>query len=148
TLVFVAWLAARSVKVWFGRDLTFSGIDLSLTRAATLVVALIIAHSLVDYPLRTGAIMGLLAFACGLLIEPLGVEEKMSPHQVRAARPRQPAIKERIPAGVVARQLREPPSLGDAKPQHAQRWGEDIQWPSEWRAEPEPSNRKRGKAES
>jgi hypothetical protein len=157
-IVFVAWLATRSVKVWFGRDLTLSGIDLSLARAATLVVGLIIAHSLVDYPLRTGAIMGLLAFACGLLVEPLGVDEKTFPsYPVRAARLRRPSKKERIPAGVVARQLREPPSLGiaepepslaDAKPQHPQRWGEDVQWPSEWRATPEASNRKRGKPES
>src|SRR5262249_38767462 len=118
------------------------GIDLSLARAATLVVGLIIAHSLVDYPLRTGAIMGLLAFACGLLVEPLGMDEKTSaPDQVSAARPRQPSMKERLPAGVVARQLWEPPSLSDAKPQHARRWGEDIQWPSEWRA-PDPFNRK------
>jgi hypothetical protein len=61
---------------------------------------------------------------------------------------------------VAARQLREPPSLGDAepqpsladaKPQHPQRWGEDIQWPSEWRAKPEAFNRKparRGESES
>src|SRR5262249_39783787 len=76
TIVFVAWLAARAVKVWLGRDLRFSGLDLSLARAATLVVGVIIAHSFVDYPLRTGAIMGLLAFACGLLVEPLGVEEQ------------------------------------------------------------------------
>jgi hypothetical protein len=152
------------MKVWFGSDLTLGGIDLSLARAATLVAGLIIAHSFVDYPLRTGAIMGLLAFACGLLVEPLSVEEKTSPpYKVRAARPRQPSLKERIPADAVARQLREPPSLGDAqplgdakpqpslgdsKPQHAQRWGEDIQWPSEWRAEPGPSNRRRGKPES
>jgi hypothetical protein len=169
-IVFVAWLATRSVKVWVGRDLTLSGIDLSLARAATLVVALIIAHSLVDYPLRTGAIMGLLAFACGLLVEPMSADEKTSPpRQVRAARPRQPSIKEKIPFGVVARQLREPPflggaepqpfladakpqpSLGDTKPQHPQRWGEDVQWPSEWRAKPEASNRKparRGESES
>jgi hypothetical protein len=169
-IVFVAWLAIRSVKVWVGRDLSLSGIDLSLARAATLVVGLIIAHSLVDYPLRTGAIMGLLAFACGLLVQPLSLDEKTSaPDRVRAARPRQPSNKERIPAGVAARQLREPPSLGgaepepsladakpqpslgDTKPQHAQRWGDDVQWPSEWRAKPEASNRKptrRGESES
>jgi O-antigen ligase len=160
-ILFVAWLAIRSVKVWRGRDLTLGGIDLSLARAATLVVGLIIGHSLVDYPLRTGAIMGLLAFACGLLVEPLSVDEKTSPpRQVRAARPRQPSNKERIPSGGVARQLREPPSLGgaepqpsladaeaqpslgDTKPQHTQRWGDDVQWPSEWRAKPETSNRK------
>src|SRR5262249_3202215 len=49
-VIFVAWLAIRSVKVWFGGDLALSGIDLSLARAATLVVGLIIAHSFVDYP--------------------------------------------------------------------------------------------------
>jgi len=148
-VLFVAWLATRSVKVWFGRNPALVGVDLSLARAATLVVGLIIAHSLVDYPLRTGAIMGVLAFACGLLVEPLSVGEKTSaPEQARAARPRQPSIKDRIPAGVTARQLREPPSLGGAEPQHARRWGEDIQWPSEWRAKPEPSSHKRGKPES
>src|SRR5262249_36365172 len=153
TIVFVAWLAARSVKVWLGRDLSFSGIDLSLARAATLVVGLIIAHSLVDYPLRTGAIMGLLSFACGLRVEPVRVDEETLAHEpLRTVRPRQRSKKEKFPAGVAARQLREPPSPGDAKPQpslgddanpqpsltdakpqHPQRWGEDIQWPSEWR---------------
>src|SRR5262249_23616218 len=57
TIVFVAWFAMRTVKVWFGRGLSFDGIDLSLARAATLIVGLIIAHSFVDFPLRTGAIM-------------------------------------------------------------------------------------------
>jgi O-antigen ligase len=167
-IVFVAWLATRSVKVWVGRNPTLGGIDLSLARAATLVVGLVIGHSLVDYPLRTGAIMGLLAFACGLLVQPLSVEEK-TPYQARVARPRRPSNKERIPAGVLARQLREPPSLGgaepqpsladakpqpslgDTKPQHAQRWGDDVQWPSEWRTKPEASNRKptrRGESDS
>src|SRR5262245_15551691 len=102
-IVLVAWLAARSVKVWLGRDLSFSGIDLSLARAATLVVGLIIAHSLLDYPLRTGAIMGLLAFACGLLVEPLGAKETFAPEPVKAVRSRQRSKKEKIPAGVAAR---------------------------------------------
>src|SRR5262249_50217627 len=94
TVLFVAWLAARSVKVWVGRNLALGGIDLSLARAATVVVGLILAHSLVDYPLRTGAIMGVLAFACGLLVVPLGVKEKKSAPE-QAARPRRPSKRER-----------------------------------------------------
>ena len=42
----------------------------TLTRAAGLVVLLLIAHSFVDYPLRTNAMLGVFAFACALLVDP------------------------------------------------------------------------------
>ena len=45
-------------------------IDQLLPRAATLIVGLLIAHSFVDYPLRTGAVISIFALACALLIEP------------------------------------------------------------------------------
>ncbi len=38
--------------------------------AVGTVVGLLIAHSVVDYPLRTGAMMAVFAFACALLTEP------------------------------------------------------------------------------
>jgi hypothetical protein len=40
-----------------------------------LIIALLAAHSLVDYPLRTGAMMAIMAFACALLIAPLSVRQ-------------------------------------------------------------------------
>ena len=56
-----------------------SELDWTLARAATIVVALLVAHSFVDYPLRTGAMMAVMAFACALLIEPpLGAETQRS----------------------------------------------------------------------
>jgi O-antigen ligase len=69
--MFLAWVALRSFEIWrsappHGAD----GLDWSLVRAATLAIALLVAHSFVDYPLRTGAMMAVLAFACALLIEP------------------------------------------------------------------------------
>ena len=69
--MFVAWVAVRSFEIWRaapppGAD----GVDWSLVRAATLVLALLAAHSFVDYPLRTGAMMAVMAFAFALLIEP------------------------------------------------------------------------------
>jgi O-antigen ligase len=72
----LAWLTLRSVEIWRGAPARgASELDLTLARAATLVVALLVAHSFVDYPLRTGAIMAVMAFACALLIEPpLGAE--------------------------------------------------------------------------
>jgi hypothetical protein len=69
--MFVAWVALRALEIW--RSAPAEGadaLDWIMVRAATLVIALLVAHSFVDYPLRTGAMMAVLSFACALLIEP------------------------------------------------------------------------------
>ena len=79
--IFVIWFVLRSVEVWrsappFGAR----EIDWSLARAGTIVIALLVAHSLVEFPLRTGAMMAIMAFACALLIEPpVGAEDALEP---------------------------------------------------------------------
>ena len=71
--LFVIWLVRRSVEIWRSAPaLGTSQLDWSLIRAATIIPALLLAHSLVDFPLRTGAIMAIMAFACALLIEITG----------------------------------------------------------------------------
>ncbi|MGB5084696.1 MAG: O-antigen ligase family protein [Methylocystis silviterrae] len=67
--VFAFWLIRRSVEVWRRAQSGGLGIDQSLIRAATLIITLLLAHSLVDYPLRTGAMMAVFAVACALLID-------------------------------------------------------------------------------
>ena len=124
--LFAVWLAVRAVKLW-RRNAPGSEIDLSIARAATLVVVLIAAHSFVDYPLRTGAVMAIMAFACGLLVAPpLGgsriSDEERSRRSLRAP--------QKAPA-------RPPPAPRPADApisQHSsERWGSDIEWPEEWR---------------
>lgn len=69
--MFMAWFGLRAFEIW--RKTPPAGaseLDWDLARAATLIVALLLAHSLVEYPLRTGGIMALMAFACALLIDP------------------------------------------------------------------------------
>jgi hypothetical protein len=74
--LFVIWLVRRSVAIW--RSAPFPGasqLDWSIIRAASIVPPLLLAHSLVDFPLRTGAMMAVMAFCCALLIEsPVGAE--------------------------------------------------------------------------
>lgn len=89
---FALWLGARTFAVWRRRQRRSEGegtridpIDLNLRRAASLVAALLAAHSLVDYPLRTSAMAAIMAFACALLVDsPLKTEAgetaKMEPH--------------------------------------------------------------------
>jgi O-antigen ligase len=70
TAVFVIWFVLQSAKVWQRTYSDGLGPDRSFIRAATLIIALLAVHSLVDYPLRTGAMMSVMAFACALLIDP------------------------------------------------------------------------------
>jgi O-antigen ligase len=132
--IFLAWLVARSMKVWRSPAHPIRDIDISLARAATIVVGLIIAHSFVDYPLRTGAMMAVLVFACVLLIEPVAGAEAEAPTahreatapaeslQASASFPHQPA-----PGAAV---------FAAPSPQQAtERWGQDVKWPEEWSKE-------------
>ena len=89
--LFVIWLVRRSVEIWRSAPAPgASELDWSLVRAATIVPALVLVHSLVDFPLRTGAMMAIMAFACALLIEPPvgaecteGVKRRAVPERTR-----------------------------------------------------------------
>jgi O-antigen ligase len=68
--VFLYWLVRRAARAWGPSESGAAPIDQSLRRAAIVLIALLFCHSLVDYPLRAGALMAMLAFACALLIDP------------------------------------------------------------------------------
>jgi O-antigen ligase len=141
--LFVIWLVLRSVDIWRSAPpLGAREIDWSLARAATIVVALIVAHSFVDYPLRTGAMMAIMSFACALLIEPpVGAEDAFEPQTVRKRTRHRRGHKS---SPVLAR-LRSMPSASteptDVPPRSPDgRWGTNIQWPEEWRKSSEPGS--------
>ncbi len=70
-VLFAGWLMRRVWRVWRTPIESADGpVDTLLARAASLGVILLAAHSLVDYPLRTTALMCVSAFACALLIAP------------------------------------------------------------------------------
>jgi O-antigen ligase len=70
-ILFVIWFAFRSRALW--RSAPPSGtqeLDRYLARAASIVLALLLAHSMFDYPLRTGAMMSIFGMACAFLVPP------------------------------------------------------------------------------
>ena len=60
--VFLRWWLGRGIAVW--RDHR----DNPYMLAATLFTGAMLAHSLVDYPLRTAALSGLFATGCALMV--------------------------------------------------------------------------------
>lgn len=135
--VFLVWWGIASVKLWRAPHGDMHAFDCTLARAATVVIGLLLAHSLVDYPLRTGAIMAVFAVCCAYLIEPVGATEnrpRIAPLPLRqAGRRSEPALKavSMLPNPAIAPTPRDGTHVHPS-PQFGGRWGEDIEWPDEW----------------
>lgn len=71
-VLFLAWLIKASWSAWRA---PMSG-SAAVARAATIVILVILLHSVLDYPLRTFALAGLFALAVGLLTPPQGVRTR------------------------------------------------------------------------
>jgi O-antigen ligase len=63
-LIFVFWWLSRSVAIWRSKEPDY------FARAASIASGAVLAHSLVDYPLRTAAISSIFAVCCALMAEP------------------------------------------------------------------------------
>lgn len=69
-VIFLIWLARKAIAAWASSNPDLLPVDRALIRASILIILLLLGHSFVDYPLRTGAMMAVFALACGLLIDP------------------------------------------------------------------------------
>jgi O-antigen ligase len=70
-LGFITWWAHRLVVVWRS---SFEGGDIA--RAGSVVVLVVLLHSIVDYPVRTSAIAVLVATACAMMVPAIGRRRK------------------------------------------------------------------------
>jgi len=73
-LLVLGWLAVRTLNVWRNE---FDGANLA--RAATVIIGILLVHSLVEFPLRTSALAGLAAMAAGLLAAPAAWGRRSAP---------------------------------------------------------------------
>src|SRR5580693_1242737 len=137
---FAAWFVSRAAKIWRHGSVGANEFDRSLARAATIAVALIVVHSFLDYPLRTAAMTAILAFACGLMVETLGVDDRAKERRVRAsfdataqdAAPRVMAVSPAASPPAIAADHEPAPSYQPPR-QRPARWGDDVEWPEAWR---------------
>jgi O-antigen ligase len=75
-VAFGAWLVARGFELR-----RFDAAERRMAASGFTVVALVLLHSAVDYPLRTQAIGCLFAFACGVLVRPPTTDRPRSPYR-------------------------------------------------------------------
>ncbi len=110
-LIFLVWFIRKARDVWLARKFNGHDPQLLLQRAATLIIFLLLAHSLVDYPLRTTALSSIFAFFCAVLVtEASNPKEETIPHKRR-------------------RPVNSKPSL---LPTAGEKWGSGLNWPEGW----------------
>jgi hypothetical protein len=111
-VAFLFWFATRIYSVWAGPIRSDHNLQITLQRSATLIILLLLAHSLVDYPLRTTALSSILVFFCAVLAADAPVtEEKFVESKRRATATRSPAL----------------------QTTQGGKWGEELHWPEGWR---------------
>ncbi len=65
---FLAWFTASTFRLWSSGQPEARVLDLALSRAAPIVIVLLLLHSTVDYPMRIPALSVLFAIACAYMI--------------------------------------------------------------------------------
>src|SRR5262249_15573036 len=130
--VFVVWLILRAVEIWRRAPKNASKLDWTLSRAATMVVALLLVHSFFDYPLRTGAMMAVMAFAGVLLIEPPVTEPEGGQQLQASAKPIRHRQTRRLEVASPQEPTPLPPPTKAPALAAEQRWETDAAWPEEW----------------
>jgi O-antigen ligase len=81
-LAFLFWWGRRSHQVWT-RDVEGSG----LARAGSVIIGIVLAHSIVDYPIRTAAIAAVFAFGCALMVPPIPRRSSAEPREDDTSQP-------------------------------------------------------------
>jgi O-antigen ligase len=114
-VLFFWWLARRATAIWRRRRTARPDHHLTLQRAASIVIGLLLAHSLVDYPLRTSALLSVFALACALLIDPPASTDAPEPKPKRSSRRRR--SRSAPPPEAAAETSGDP----------------DLEWPDAWR---------------
>ena len=74
---FLGWFAWIGLRVW--RAGGPAGVDGNLARAGSVAISLVLLHSIVDYPLRSIAVMTLFAVVCALMVPAAGERHGTSP---------------------------------------------------------------------
>ena len=139
--LFLAWLAFRSVSIWRNAPPGARQLDHALARAATLIVALLLVHSFIDYPLRTEAMLAVMAFACGLLVTPPDAVAEAARHAT-VAMEQKPASRRAKSPKPAPPQEREPamfPGFPAVQPAPPPQPATPAEWPSHAAAAPAPS---------
>jgi O-antigen ligase len=141
-VAFATWWVSRTLELWRRS----ADVDRPYARAASLIIALLLAHSFVDYPLRTAAMMTFFALACAVMTDPptpipAAPRDDARPSEEAMRRERQApsSYVERSPATDARPSVIQTPASSFVPatpwPERPSQSGslQEIEWPEQWR---------------
>lgn len=120
-IAFLIWFWRQTWRIWRKADHDAS--TRALQQAATVVLALLLAHTIVDYPLRTTAMATLFAFCCSMLVPPPRSHHRPTPPPGHPQRDQHA-------------QSHSPRPQPNPMATPARAWHPDEDWPAAWRSDP------------
>ena len=143
-IAFLLWFVLRAAYVWKRSE--SDTLDSLICRAATISIVLLLAHSMVDYPLRTTGLLCIFALCCALLVEPFPnawAEANRQSRQHKQRRPvSEPQVRRHFPNATspVPRALADEWKAAESPSRDAgslpRKAGTSLkvieEWPSEW----------------
>lgn len=131
-IVGLAWLWRHAAPAWTEASPKQEEFQRALQRSATLAIAGLLLHALLDYGLRTTALSALFAFSCALLTRPpLSVVDIL--HAVASKQERKKIRKTVAPAA-------KPRGSPDLEPRPQPAWKDNVPWPEEWTSSGKPAS--------
>ena len=76
--VFLIWYVRRAILIWTRPMSGATSLDAAIAKSATLVILITGLHSLLDYPLRTGAMMAMIAMCVGLMLPTIPAQRRQA----------------------------------------------------------------------
>jgi O-antigen ligase len=143
-IAFAAWWVSRTLQLWRRSADPSANIEQPYARAASLIIALLLAHSFVDYPLRTAAMMTFFALACALMTDPptpipAAPQDDARPSDAQeATQAPSPCVEGSPAAAALPRVVQTPASPFEPPtpwPEPPSQGGslQEIEWPEQWR---------------
>jgi hypothetical protein len=83
-IVFLTWFGVSTFGLWGSSQPDGPVLDLALAQAASIVIVLLLLHSVLDFPLRITALSALFAIACAYLIPGRNTEQFETRKKVHA----------------------------------------------------------------
>lgn len=142
-------LGGKLIAAWRSDTEGSNDFDVILQRSSGLVLILVAVHSAFDYPLRTSAMMAVMAIAAGLLMTRGSLRDAPSESAIRTAHASghspeeaQPPFRAlaALPGSWPTAPLSDPARLSGATTRAGKAWGEEIAWPKEWQKQTKEPN--------
>ena len=153
--IFVLWFVRRALRIWTRPMAGATTRDTAIAKSAVLLLLIVAAHSLLDYPLRTGTMMAVAALCVGLMTPSIPAVARQAVQPVADRRRKSRSSSSQAPAPAQAASAPSPEATAEAALRaaapkmpakretvapyaYSEEAAKTFQWPESWQQNTKP----------